>query len=408
MTATKNILVVETGPGNFKKGYLQRIIDSPFSIFILKNSSLRCGVHDWHKDYVAAENCVSADFRDPEGVVKSISSVLGKKGAGLDGVMTYQEEALLMAQHIADRFGLPPICGGDPRPLRNKAMMRAALKDGGIFQPRFELCRSVESAIQAAKNIGLPCIIKPVEMLASLGVYKISSFDGTKIREAFLNAKNIDIPDWDLKHGFNINSDVIVEEYISTTQEISVEGLVIDGKLDIISVTKKYLGPEPEFDEVGHATPFYLEEKTYLDVKEILEKTVTALRLEFTAFHAEFRLRRSGKPVLIEIGARLAGDMIPLLVEFAKGVNMIEASLYCAVGKSYDLRPNAKNVSAIRFLTDSNQASFLSKRLGEIEKDRHVKELQIYPDGEEGRFGHLIWVGDSIESFDKYNHTCFL
>lgn len=395
------ILLVENGPYKFKQKYIEKIIGAPFHILFLKNSSCRKKQNKWYEKYFSSEDIIKAEFRNPCKLIEKINKFLSDREIVLKGVTTYQEEAVQTTQYIAETLNLPRIANGDSSVLRNKAKMREAFWKSGIPQPRYQLCKSFDEVLDAVKYIGIPCIIKPVELLASLGVFKIEKFDKEIICKAYTNATKINIKEEDLRYAFNISSDVLIEEYIETVQEISIEGVVINESIDIVSVTKKYLGKEPRFEEVGHLTPFYLEEKTYEKIKSILVKVSTKLGLANTIIHAEFRLREDKSPILIEVGARLAGDFIPKLVLLARGVDMITGSLYIAANKPFNFKSSLNKVYRIEFLKDSKKTSQIKKHEKELKAFPFIHEVSIYTEGSEGRLGHIIYCGDDIRKIEE-------
>ena len=123
-----------------------------------------------------------------------------------------------------------------------------------------------------------------------------------------------------------------------------------------------------------------------------------------TAFHAEFRLRDEKPPLLIEIGARLAGDLIPILVEMSTGVNMLEASLSCAVAENYEYKMRQNGVYAIRFIEDS----LLLPKLRNLKKEAQAQyDIELYPISKGGgRLGHIIVKGNSIEDTEAKMNLC--
>lgn len=398
----KYILLIETGPFQSKQGYLEKILGSEFSIILLKNSSVRTDENNWYHRYFTEDSVILAPLLDINDSVEKIKGHLVRKNIKLSGVFTYQEETVIATQRIAKAFNLPSICNGNPKKLRNKHLMRKSFSAAHIPQPKSVECNNLQEVINAVKKIGVPCIIKPVELLASLGVHKIESFDEKIIEKLFLNAQSVNIDEEDLKHGFDIPSSVLIEEYIPTKQEISVEGCVFKGKTTIVAVTKKYLTPEPEFDETGHATPLTLPKNEFLEMKDILERAIAALGLMNTVFHAEFRLRNNDKPILIEIAARLAGDLIPLIVELATGVDMIHSAINCAVGTSPNLiKKENGEIYSIHFISGKEELSKIKQEETILRSSKHIHDIVYYSTPREGRFGHIIWHGKTIEEIEK-------
>jgi biotin carboxylase len=240
-------------------------------------------------------------------------------------------------------------------------------------------------------------------MAASIGVQKVSTDREEEIAEAFNAASTEDITEEDTRHSYDIAPDVVVEEYIPTYQEISCEGFVEAGRLQLVAITKKMLGPEPHFEEIGHVTPYPVPPEIASAVEDQLKKAVKALDLYSTAFHAEFRLRRDLDPVLIEIGARLPGGFIPLLVRLSMGVNMFDAILRLAAGQKYQPVVEENMTAAIKFLLSDDCAQRAVAAADRIRSLPFVRDLAIYG-VESGRRGHIIWTADAFgEVEDAWN-----
>lgn len=386
------LLVVEPGMQYFKERFLRNFTRSGHELFLLVNSAPRIPINPWYCKYVPHTHIFSSDFRDARQAAKSISNQLTARGIRLSGVTTYYEDAVLVVQAIADQLSLTPITTGDPLALRNKSLMRLRFSSVGLPQPRSILCRTLGEAREAVQLVGFPCVVKPNQLTASIGVRKLS-IKGEDIDNLLYPAFNEDIPEEDARFAYNIPREVLVEEYVPTYQEVSCEGLVKTGRVQLLAITKKYLSPEPLFEEIGHSTPYQATYETRTMLEEQLNKASLALNLYSTTFHAEFRLRAEEPPVLIELAARLPGGFIPQLVRLSHGVDMLKASLQLALGQEFEVVPRRTAVAAIRFLTDDESARKFAAVADRIRALPFVDDLTIYGSAKVGRQGHVIWIG---------------
>lgn len=402
------VLLVETGPQDSKEYILKKIIQGPYRIFLLKNSAVTSEAMQWYRHYFSDEFVLKADFRDPSSVIKTICQFMEDRHVSFDGVMTYMEESVPTSWEIAHRLNLRPISKSHSCYLRHKAKMRDILTRGGILQPKFIECSSLQDVLASIDRIGFPCIIKPAELLASLGVFKIESDDIEVIKKAYHTAIQVDFVEEDLRKAYNLSLSVIVEEYIPTKQEISVEGFVQDGQAQIVTVTKKYLGKEPTFTEIGHACPYVLPDPVFNRVKATLIQACQVLQLENTVFHAEFRIHKNNEqPVMIEIGARLAGDYIPLIVNKAMGFDFITAALDLAVGTPVHYQKKNNKAYAIHFIQGDHQKQMISAQASDCKQESFMDTSHFYPEESEGHLGFYIIKGDSIEQLEHYQRVLF-
>ncbi len=173
-------------------------------------------------------------------------------------------------------------------------------------------------------------------------------------------------------------------------------------------MTAKELGPEPHFVEVGHAVQADLGPEERAAVDSYVSDVCRALGVSLGPFHCELRLG-GGEPVLIEIGARLAGDHICDLIELATGVSLPRIMLAAYAGLPLDeVAPAgvpAAKYAGIHFFT-APELTVLSSVEGwdaVLAADGVVEaELYLAPGDEvppmqdfRGRIGHVLYRAES-------------
>lgn len=166
-------------------------------------------------------------------------------------------------------------------------------------------------------QMSFPVIIKPNKNSGSRGVVKCNS-----IAELEAEIANV--------QGFCKDGRYIIEEFIEG-DEISVEGFVFSGKLEIIQITDKVLSRPPYNVEMGHIQPSkYIKRKD--EIAAYLQKLIEVTGLDNCAIHPELKVNRKGI-YIIELGPRLGGDYITShLVPLSTGINMEHALIKIAIG----------------------------------------------------------------------------
>lgn len=167
-----------------------------------------------------------------------------------------------------------------------------------------------------------PVIIKPNKNSGSRGVMKC------------INREELEAEALRVKQ-FCKDGKYIVEQYIEG-DEISVEGLVINGKLEIIQITDKILGPPPYNVEMGHIQPStYWPRKA--EIQDLLQRIISTSGLNHCAVHPELKINERGI-YIIEIGPRLGGDFITSdLVPLSTGIDIEQEMINTLLGKSIKL-----------------------------------------------------------------------
>jgi carbamoyl-phosphate synthase large subunit len=183
-------------------------------------------------------------------------------------------------------------------------------------------------------SLEYPVIIKPNKNSGSRGVVKCNNRE--ELEAEVLRVKQ-----------FCRDGKYIIEQYIEG-DEISVEGLVINGKLEIIQITDKILGPPPYNVEMGHIQPStYWHRKA--EIQDLLQPIISISGLDHCAVHPELKINESGV-YIIEIGPRLGGDFITSdLVPLSTGIDIEEAMVFMLTGLIPSLKRTERASSIIYF-----------------------------------------------------------
>ncbi|MFD4475995.1 acetyl-CoA carboxylase biotin carboxylase subunit family protein [Streptomyces sp. NPDC058471] len=293
----------------------------------------------WADDHVALSRPV--DLTDGEAVSDVLETLAADRGVA--GVLTYMENHIVLAARLADRFALPGSTPAAMEACRDKHLSRSLLAAAGVPSARSYLVENAETAVEYAVLLGGPVVLKPRSMAGSAGVRRADTPD--QVREAFQAARGASL--------FGIErtgtSGVLIEEYLDGP-EISVECVVLGhGTVHIAAVTRKHLGDEPAFQEVGHlvdAADPLLEDP---QIRDVALAALTALGVSSGVLHVEMRLTGQG-PRIIEVNARLGGDLIPHLVQLATGLNLPQIAADLAAGADPELVPSQSQSAAVRFL----------------------------------------------------------
>ncbi|MFF4710525.1 acetyl-CoA carboxylase biotin carboxylase subunit family protein [Streptomyces eurythermus] len=227
------------------------------------------------------------------------------------GVICSGEVFVDPAGALAEALGLPGPGSWAARVCRDKVMQRVILGDHGPSWRAF-----APHARDTATSEVYPCVVKPAGRMFSSGVVKVA--DDAELRAALA--------------AYEPDETVLVEELV-TGPEFSVEALVHRGEVVWSGVTAKLTNEDSSryFTEIGHTSPARIPSS---DAEALVAANTAVLKtLGFGSgiTHAEFRLR-GGRPVLMEIAARLPGDAITMLWHLATGRPVEPAIVDLALG----------------------------------------------------------------------------
>ena len=326
-----HLLLISTGDRLFRE-YLLGSICRQYRIHLFLAAPPQ-----WETGYVDAVT-VLADTMDAAEMTAAARALDGRDP--IDGVLCWDEARVLAAAEVAQALGLP---GGDPQMVlrcRDKRQTRESLDAAGVPQPRSVPVQTVDQAVRAASEIGYPVVLKPRALAASLGVVLVA--DERELRGRFSFARDTTVPG-----ALSYDVGVLVEEF-AAGPEISVDCVVFQGEVMPMFLAHKEVGYPPYFEEVGHlvdgADPLLADP----GFRQLVEQAHKALGFTDGVTHSEFRLTPTG-PKLIEVNARLGGDLIPYLGLRATGIDPGLAAAAVACGRRPELVTGGSRFGAVRF-----------------------------------------------------------
>lgn len=287
----------------------------------------------------------------------------------IDGVIhPCSEVSMNVMGRINDELHLSGISKEQAVRATNKHLMREAFEAYGAPSPKSRCFTDVEVAWGAfCTDFTGACILKPSRNSGSRGIAKISSnIKMDEFARLFEISKNE-----------SRDRQVMLEQFIEGP-EFSIEIIVWNGKVNVLTVTDKKTTEAPHFVELGHNQPSCFPSKTVEKIKAAAVAGVKALGVNNCACHAEVKVQ-DGEPFIMEIGARMGGDFIStVLTPLSTGVDMIAAAVNCALGIEPCLQPTSKpqGVCIRYFCPKPGVLQSISNT--EVLNDSRVYEWEIY------------------------------
>ncbi|MER7834389.1 hypothetical protein ABTY98_00370 [Streptomyces sp. NPDC096040] len=132
------------------------------------------------------------------------------------------------------------------------------------------------------------------------------------------------------------------------TPRVCAETVVLDGEIRIVAITRTTLGPAPARQPLRHTVHAHdgLLHNRFLRLA--VDRTVHALGLTRGVLHIGLRLTDRG-PRVTDVTPCLPGDLIPLLVKRATGVDLAQAAAALATGEVPETTPTRQRAASIRF-----------------------------------------------------------
>lgn len=269
-----------------------------------RQPSLTC-LHNAHRVEVI-------DTNDPVAVISLVVAIASQEE--VCAIIPGFEYYVPLAAHCTRALGLQ---GPNPQhvfKVRLKDQMRAALFQAGLASPAFSSVNRITGLERAARQVGFPAEIKPINLSRGVGVYRVDS--QAELEEVWMLLADDLLSDLDvLGHPC-----FLLEEYVKGP-EYSVTGFVTEGHVHVLAIIEKSLDADQSFTELSHVIPARLDVTTQSHIHAYVRAVVVAVQLDMGPFHVDLRLTSRG-PVLIEIAARLPDDHLCDLITLSQGVDL--------------------------------------------------------------------------------------
>ena len=236
-----------------------------------------------------------------------------------DGVLTLSDLGQIPAAHIAEKLRLPGSGLSAAQTASSKLLQRGQLERSGLAVPRFSAVETPEDVAAFMNAAPGSAILKPPSSSASTAVSLLTRPD--QAADALSLVRKLT--------GRRL---ALIEEYLPG-QEVSVEGVVVDGVLLDYSVTEKIVSSRFVAVEARHTVRSPREQVLHDAAGRELARVVDAVSLRTGITHAEFKIY-DGRWTLVEIAMRLGGGRIPTLTRLAGGLDLNAAALALAMGHS--------------------------------------------------------------------------
>lgn len=246
----------------------------------------------------------------------------------VDGIVAYSSDpAAPTAAYVAEKMELPGIPYETAHSFCEKHLFRKFLEDNGFNIPK-ALAVSENTGLSELEGMEFPLIIKPTDSSGSKGVTVIET------PEEFENALSY-------AKKFSRNGVQIAEEFIQRDHPhvIEAEIFVVDGEVTVWglmnSVRDRYTNP---LLPAAYAYPLTVSDERFELVKREVGRLVKCSNVKYGAFNIEMIITKADKLYFLDAGPRNGGNILPEFIGGIKNQNLVEATVYAAMGEYDKLR----------------------------------------------------------------------
>lgn len=257
----------------------------------------------------------------------------------LDAVLAVDDPGLVIAARASMVLGFRQNLPEAVAATRDKTIMRERFASASLRQPDFRIVTSDADVVPAARDIGYPCVLKPVSRSASQGVIRVNNDEEAAAGAARIRA---------ILEGSHEN--LLVERFVPGF-EVALEGLLSQGNLHVLAVFDK---PDPLdgpfFEETIYVTPSRLSPAVLAEIGDAAGRAANALGLTEGPVHVELRIGDNGVVTTLELAARSIGGLCARSLRFGAGVSLEELIIRHALGLDVEGLQRESQASGVMML----------------------------------------------------------
>ena len=324
----KTVLFI--GAGRNQRGAIERVRELGVRVVAVDRNAAAPGL-------TAADAGEAVDFADLAAVAE-----VGRRH-GVDGVLTIAaDSAVPVVAAVAAELGLPGIGPEAAHLATNKIAMRRVFAERGVPQPQFAALRRQTEVRAAARAVGFPAVVKPVDSAGQRGISLVHDADELGAQMAFAIAASR-------------SQEVIVERF-HEGREVNTLLVARDDDVHLVTASDR-LRPEGIGFGVAlaHVYPSTLFGDALEEVERVAVAAVRAIGLRNgIAYPQLLVLPHANEVLVVEIAARIPGGQMVEVPRFGVGIDLVEVAVLQALGEPVPdelVTPRFHRPVAIRFLT---------------------------------------------------------
>ncbi|MGV9452188.1 ATP-grasp domain-containing protein [Streptomyces sp. NPDC003635] len=232
----------------------------------------------------------------------------------VDAVLTTSEPAVVPTVKAAEALGIRATSVRSMETAVTKDLCRDALRAAGLRSARHVRVEDREQALDAARDLGLPLVIKPSRSAGKEGVAIVRTEDELRSYFDELPASREALS---RTLATLVSTRLLMEEYVEGVLH-SAEVIARDGEVEVFMIARREQATHNPLYEVAAVLPAGLTEAEQSDVEQYMRAVFTELGLTVGLYHVEFIMSADG-PVLVEVNGRIMGGMAPFVYRHITG-----------------------------------------------------------------------------------------
>lgn len=381
MVIEKKILIVGAGFGQIPA--IKSALELGLETIVIDKNPDAIGMRMVEKSY-------AIDIIDENAILELV------KRENIEGIMTMQTDLPIPTiGFLNDKLNLNGVSYQTAIDCSYKNRTRQRLKAQKVAQPKFEIVSSKEAALEAAKKIGFPLIVKSVDSSGSRGITKVLQESG--IPSAYDHALN------------NSRQTIVLIEECILGIEMGAQTFSQGGKCLKVLFHNDKLATGPFMVPTGHSFPSAIDKRQLRQAEKVMKDCVEALGIEEGPANIDFILdEKDGVPKIIEVGARIGATCLPELVRYHSGIDWVKETILNSLGLDINLS-RTKNIPVAAEILEATKDGVLKGYKVSKTVTQHPNLLEFEITAKIGdtvsvlrkgtdRIGKIVVKADSFES----------
>jgi biotin carboxylase len=318
-----------------------------FGLFLDKNSRIR--------NREPYDDIIEVDFSSPKAMFASLAG----KDLQVDALVCTYENYIAAKSRLAEHFNAAAPSIASAEMSTDKYLMRRAFRDAEpLISPGFGLVSSEADALELAKQLGYPLILKPANLVKSLLVLRCNN--EAELLHNFAYAKDRIAGLYKKYRVYGHQPQIILEKYIEG-RTCSIAAFVdkhgtphfCEGIVALTNAQDKAIDDNYIYER---RLPAEFDEKLQARLFEAALQGIAALDMTSTPAHVEL-IYNDREVKIIEIGARIGGYR-PRMYSLSYGLDLITQEIKLALGQTPDLAGKFQAFSAVYELFPEKEGIF--------------------------------------------------
>lgn len=272
-----------------------------------------------------ADHCAAASTFDVYATLRAVTAFQSDHFQKINALLvTGTDQPVLTAATVAARLQIPYFIDVEQALwVTNKKAMKNRLADCGIPSSPYSFIKHAFDDSEL-HPLHFPVVVKPLDSQGQRGVYRLETAADVHRRV-------------DEVLSFSRQKEILVEEYYPS-DEITLSGWLVDGRLFILSVTDRVTIDNPPSIGVciAHHYPSKYSSRMS-EIRQLTEGIIEAFRLKNGPVYFQYLIgHEDGRIIVNETACRLGGAYEDEFIPYITGVDILDVMIKLSCAMDYD------------------------------------------------------------------------